>query len=211
MIEGAKWRRWVFFYLPLGAFIFVLLFPFYWMMVTAVRPDSELYRPWMAPNYTPFWTLHPTLDHIKYLLSETLFSTWMLNTLIISIVATTISLICGLFAGYALARLQFPFAGSLGTGIFITYLVPQPDGPTSTKNSLSRISRFTSFTACTSSYILFKFRIRTRAIASSLYGTGEAGNVVLDKERVDQGHRHRAQQCARHQRSPKEHIAADQL
>ena len=48
------------------------------------RPDNELYRPWMAPNYTPFWTAHPTLDHIRYLLDETLFSAWMLNTLLIS-------------------------------------------------------------------------------------------------------------------------------
>ena len=62
MIEGAKWRRWVFFYIPLGVFVFWLLFPFYWMLVTTVRPDSELYRPWMAPNYAPFWTAHPTLD-----------------------------------------------------------------------------------------------------------------------------------------------------
>ena len=73
MIEGAKWRRWAFFYVPLGVFIFGLLFPFYWMLVTTFRPDAELYRPWMAPNYTPFWTLRPTLDHINYLLGETLF------------------------------------------------------------------------------------------------------------------------------------------
>ncbi|OKO91963.1 sugar ABC transporter permease [Bradyrhizobium sp. NAS80.1] len=125
MIEGAKWRRWVFFYIPLSAFVFTLLFPFYWMMVTAVRPDAELYRPWSAPNYAPFWTAHPTLDHITYLLQETLFSTWMLNTLFISIAATLISLFCGLLAGYALSRLKFRFAGMLGTAIFITYLVPQ--------------------------------------------------------------------------------------
>jgi multiple sugar transport system permease protein len=125
MIEGARWRRWVFFNAPLGLFVFTLLFPFYWMMVTTVRPDSELYRPWMAPNYAPFWTSNPTLVHIKYLLEETLFSTWMWNTMLIAIVSTIISLICGLFAGYALSRLKFPFAGSLGTGIFITYLVPQ--------------------------------------------------------------------------------------
>jgi multiple sugar transport system permease protein len=125
MIEGAQWKRWIFFYIPLGLFVFVLLFPFYWMIVTTVRPDNELYRPWMAPNYTPFWTLRPTLEHITYLLTETLFTTWMLNTLLISITATIISLFCGLLAGYALSRLNFPFAGSLGTGIFITYLVPQ--------------------------------------------------------------------------------------
>jgi multiple sugar transport system permease protein len=125
MVEGAKWRRWLFFRIPLGTFILTLLFPFYWMLVTTVRPDKELYRPWRAPNYTPFWTTHPTLEHITYLLKETLFTTWMLNTLLISIAATLISLFCGLLAGYALSRLKFPFAGSLGTGIFITYLVPQ--------------------------------------------------------------------------------------
>src|SRR5271166_5009655 len=125
MVEGALWRRWVFFYTPLTAFVVALLFPFYWMIVTTLRPDSELYRPWNAPNYNPFWTTHPTLEHVRDLLSETLFSTWMLNTMIISIAATAISLFCGLLAGYALSRLKFPFAGSLGTMIFITYLVPQ--------------------------------------------------------------------------------------
>jgi len=125
MIEGTKWRRWVYFYIPLSFFIFWLLFPFYWMLVTSVRPDRELYRPWMAPNYAPFWTWHPTLVHITDLLTQTLFIRWMANTLFIAIVSTLISLFCGLLAGYALSRLKFPFAGWLGTGIFITYLVPQ--------------------------------------------------------------------------------------
>jgi multiple sugar transport system permease protein len=125
MIEGAKWRRWIYFYIPLTAFILWLLFPFYWMLVTSVRPDRELYRPWMAPNYAPFWTMHPTLVHITDLLTGTLFIRWMANTLFIAIVSTLISLFCGILAGYALSRLKFRFAGTLGTGIFITYLVPQ--------------------------------------------------------------------------------------
>src|SRR5262245_5997606 len=44
MIEGAKWLRWGFSYLPLAVFVFVLLFPFYCMTVTTVRPDSALTR-----------------------------------------------------------------------------------------------------------------------------------------------------------------------
>ena len=125
MIEGARWRRWVFFNIPLGIFILSLLFPFYWMVITTVRPDRELYRPWNAANYAPFWTTHPTLEHIHDLLTETLFTTWMTNTMLIALASTAISLFCGLLAGYALSRLKFPFAGLLGTGIFITYLVPQ--------------------------------------------------------------------------------------
>jgi multiple sugar transport system permease protein len=125
MIEGAKWRRWVYFYTPLSAFILWLLFPFYWMLITSIRPDRELYRPWTAPNYAPFWTSHPTLEHITNLLTDTLFIRWMANTLFIACVSTLISLFCGVLAGYALSRLKFRFAGTLGTGIFITYLVPQ--------------------------------------------------------------------------------------
>src|SRR5207245_9737901 len=90
-----------------------------------VRPDNGLHGPWNSPNYAPFWTTNPTLVHIKDLLTETLFTTWMLNTVIISIAATAISLFCGLLAGYALSRLKFPYAGSLGTVIFICDLIPQ--------------------------------------------------------------------------------------
>jgi multiple sugar transport system permease protein len=125
MIEGALWRRWVFFYIPLTLFVFVLLFPFYWMLITTFRPDGELYQPWNSPRYQPFWTGNPTLEHIKYLFEETLFSTWLWNTMFIATLSTVISLFCGVLAGYALSRLNFPFAGSLGTGIFVTYLVPQ--------------------------------------------------------------------------------------
>jgi len=125
MIEGGRWKRWVYFYIPLWMFIIVLLFPFYWMAITTFRPDGELYRPWNARNYNPFWTWHPTLEHVKMLLEETEFLTWLYNTMVIAISATIISLICGVFAGYALSRLKFRFAGMLGTGIFVTYLVPQ--------------------------------------------------------------------------------------
>jgi len=124
MIEGSRTRKLAFFYGPLLAFIFGLLFPFYWMLVTTFRPDGELYRPWNRANYTPFWTTSPTLEHIRYLLSETLFGTWLYNTMFISLISTAISLFCGLLAGYALARLRFRLAGSLGTSIFVTYLVP---------------------------------------------------------------------------------------
>ena len=125
MIEGAAWRRWVFYNIPLIFFVFVLLFPFYWMIITTFRPDGELYRPWNAVNYQPFWTNNPTLEHIKYLFEETSFARWMFNTMFIALASTLISLFCGVLAGYALARLNFPYAGSLGTVIFVTYLVPQ--------------------------------------------------------------------------------------
>ena len=125
MVIERKWKRWVYFYIPLAFFILVTLFPFYWMLITAIRPDAELYRSWRAVNNTPFWTLQPTLAHVNDLMAKTMFPRWLWNTFLIAAVSTAISLVCGLFAGYALARLRFPGAGLLGTGIFVTYLVPQ--------------------------------------------------------------------------------------
>ena len=77
MVESTRWKKWLFFYIPLTAFLIGTLFPFYWMFVTAFRPDAELYRPWRAVNNTPFWTLHPTLEHFAYLFRESMFSSWL--------------------------------------------------------------------------------------------------------------------------------------
>jgi multiple sugar transport system permease protein len=125
MVIERKWKKWIYFYVPMALFIVFTLFPFYWMAVTAFRPDPELYRTWRQPNATPLWTLEPTLEHVKGLLQTTAFPTWLWNTMLIAIVSTIISLICGMFAGYALARLRFRGSEFLGTAIFITYLVPQ--------------------------------------------------------------------------------------
>jgi len=124
-VSGIWWRRWLSLYLPLGAIVILTLFPFYYMAVTAVRPDREMYIPWNRPHFAPFWTLRPTLEHFALLFRETLFARWLVNTLFIALMSTGISLFCGLLAAYALARLRFPLGGTLGTGIFVTYLVPQ--------------------------------------------------------------------------------------
>jgi multiple sugar transport system permease protein len=125
MVIERRWKKWLYFYIPLVVFILFTLFPFYWMAVTAFRPDPELYRSWRAANATPFWTLEPTLEHFQGLLEGSEFLQWLWNTMLIATVATIISLICGMFAGYALARLKFRGSEFLGTAIFITYLVPQ--------------------------------------------------------------------------------------
>ncbi len=123
MVER-RWKKWVCFYVPLTLIVIGTLFPFYWMLVTAIRPDAELYRSWRAANNAPLWTLAPTLAHVQDLLARSAFPRWLWNTFFIAVASTGISLSCGVLAGYALARLRFPLAGTLGTAIFVTYLVP---------------------------------------------------------------------------------------
>jgi multiple sugar transport system permease protein len=124
-IEGMDYlasapRRLVTLYLPLAVMLFVLLFPFYWMAVTSFKPDAEL----IDRVHNPFWIVHPTLDHIKKLLFETSYPDWMLNTVIVSVSATFISLFCSVCAAYAIERLRYAGSRYVGLAIFLAYLVP---------------------------------------------------------------------------------------
>src|SRR5438270_12848961 len=102
MVIERPWKKWVFFYVPLTVFIVGTLFPFYWMFITSIRPDAELYRSWRAATNTPFWTLAPTLEHFRDLMAQTTFPIWLWNPFFIAGVPTLTSLFCGLLAGSAL-------------------------------------------------------------------------------------------------------------
>ncbi len=114
------WRRLIVFYIPMFMFLAAMLFPFYWMTVTSVKADAELYN----AKAIPFLVFDFTLDHWIYLFRETLYIRWALNTLFIATVSTAISLFAGTLAGYSLARLRFPGSATFGISIFVTYLVP---------------------------------------------------------------------------------------
>jgi multiple sugar transport system permease protein len=114
-------RRVVTVYVPLAILLFILLFPFYWMATTTFKPDAELYN---YEKFNPFWVAHPTLDHIKKLLFETSYPDWMLNTVIISVSSTFISLFCAVCAAYAIERLRYTGSQYFGLAIFLAYLVP---------------------------------------------------------------------------------------
>jgi multiple sugar transport system permease protein len=107
-------------YLPLGAFLFVLLFPFYWMAITAFKPNNEL----LSREGNPFWVHSPTLAHVHKLLFDTSYPQWMWNTLLVSVVSTFASLAAAVFAAYAIERLRFQGARHVGLAIFLAYLVP---------------------------------------------------------------------------------------
>lgn len=114
-------RRIVTIYLPLAIFVFVLLFPFYWMTITAVKPNSQLTD---YENYSPFWVVGPTLDHIRYLLFETSYPGWLVNTMVVAVGATVLSLAASIFAAYAIERVRFTGSRQVGLLIFLAYLVP---------------------------------------------------------------------------------------
>ena len=114
-------RRIVVVYLPLAVFVFVLLFPFYWMTITAIKPNAQLTD---YDTYSPFWVVEPTLEHIRYLLWETSYPGWLWNTMLVSVASTVLSLVAAVFAAYAIERVRFTGARVTGLMIFLAYLVP---------------------------------------------------------------------------------------
>jgi multiple sugar transport system permease protein len=107
--------------MPVTPFVFFALFPLYFMAVTSLKKNAELYD----VNAVPFLIRKGvTFGHYQLLSSDTLFWSWFVNSLIVSIGATVISVVIGILAAYPLARLRFRGASSFGVAIFITYLVP---------------------------------------------------------------------------------------
>ena len=113
-------RRVVTVFAPLGVFVFVLLFPFYWMTMTSFKPNEEL----LSREGNPFWIRSPTLAHIEKLLFQTSYPEWMWNTVLVSVVATFASLAASVLAAYAIERLRYRGSKQVGLGIFLAYLVP---------------------------------------------------------------------------------------
>jgi multiple sugar transport system permease protein len=109
-------------YLIVGPFAIVLAFPFYWMLMTSLRSDNDLYNIENVPY--KFNDDSPTLANYRFLFEETDYLRWIENTVLVGVVVVGITLVLALPAGYALARLSGSWGQSVGVGIFLTYLVP---------------------------------------------------------------------------------------
>lgn len=99
--------------------LLVVLFPIYWMLLTGIKPKSELYLP--EPT---LWTTNPTLDNIRSLFDRTPFLTQLRNSLFVATTTTTISIVVSSLAGYSLSRLHYPGRDFFGSAIFFIYLIP---------------------------------------------------------------------------------------
>ena len=121
MAWDSRARRMVVVWLPLTCFVIILLFPFYWMTVTAFKPDAELYN---FAKHNPLWISSPTLDHVYLLLFKTSYPSWLKTTMMVAVGATFLSLFSSTLAAYAIQRLRFQGSQYVGLAIYLAYLVP---------------------------------------------------------------------------------------
>jgi multiple sugar transport system permease protein len=113
-----RWRQHSFTYGIVIPFAVVLAFPFFWMAVTSLKPEAQVYDP------TKVWTFHPTLANYGFLFHHTGYLRWLKNSCFVGVAVVILTLLVAVPAGYALARLSGRVGRSLGVAIFLTYLVP---------------------------------------------------------------------------------------
>jgi trehalose/maltose transport system permease protein len=88
------------FFLLVAGIIFYAVFPFYWAIVSSLKTGSTLFQ-------VEFWPSSPTFDNYAALFQEQPFARNIVNSLIVAVAATSISLFLALTAAYALGRIRF--------------------------------------------------------------------------------------------------------
>ena len=104
---------------PIVVITFAELYPFYWIVITAFKTDLQIQQ-----FGSIFWPDPWTLEHFRWLFSDSSFPLWLRNTAQVAIGATAIGVAVSALGAYALVRLRWRGAGFISTAILITYLMP---------------------------------------------------------------------------------------
>lgn len=108
-------------FLVLAGFAIVTLFPFYWMVMTAIMPtDAILSRnPSLLPDLS-----RVRFDAFVQVFENRPFFTWIMNSLIVATASTFLSLFVSTLAGYSLSRFSSPPQQALGAALLVSKLIP---------------------------------------------------------------------------------------
>jgi multiple sugar transport system permease protein len=120
--KQARQRRWALWgsYAALSLFVIMFLVPPFYMLVTSLKTSAEISEqvgdPWVV--------YHPTLRNYVELIDNVNFQHFFVNSLKIAFCVVVVSMAISVLAAFSLARMRFWGSQALGTGIFLTYLIP---------------------------------------------------------------------------------------
>jgi multiple sugar transport system permease protein len=106
-------------YAFLGTLLVLVLFPFYWMLITSFKTEDQ-----MRSLVSMFWPRPFALENDVQLLGRTEFVHWYGNSVVVAVSSTFLATAIGTIGAYALARLRFLGRGFMASATLITYLVP---------------------------------------------------------------------------------------
>ncbi|MEK7702074.1 MAG: carbohydrate ABC transporter permease [candidate division NC10 bacterium] len=97
----------------------VVVFPFYWMTITAFKSEEQ-----MRSLTSMFWPDPVVFDNFRHLLAQTDFVAWFKNSVVVAVASTFVATAIGTIGAYSLARLRFLGRAFMSSAVLITYLVP---------------------------------------------------------------------------------------
>jgi multiple sugar transport system permease protein len=110
--------RWSYFFLIL--FVIFFLMPPVYMLITSLKTSAEI-----GAVTNPWFVYSPTLGNYMTLLTQPSFLIAFKNSVIVSVLVVSITMVVSILAAFSLARMKFWGSGMLATGVFLTYLIPE--------------------------------------------------------------------------------------
>ena len=95
------------------------LIPFYWLLISAVRPANRVFA-----DAGQFFPTTITLSNFQALFQETPILVWFANSMILAVGSVIGSLLVVTMAAYALAKLNFPFRNAIFVGVLASQMLP---------------------------------------------------------------------------------------
>ncbi|MCA1669667.1 MAG: carbohydrate ABC transporter permease [Thermomicrobia bacterium] len=112
-------------YVGLIFFLFWTLVPFVWMLLASLKTNKEIYDSFtLVPRHLFFGHYADLLRGGGGSKASSSFRQWLLNSAMVSVVVTALSVILGALAAYSITRLHFTGRAMLARGLIFTYLVP---------------------------------------------------------------------------------------
>jgi len=108
------------FYTAIALYLFIIIFPFIWVLITSFKPETEIF----GANALKIVADQPTLEHYTALFRANIFNA-LKNSLIISCITTTYVTLVAAFCAYSIARLQFVGKRLLLAVVLATSMFPQ--------------------------------------------------------------------------------------
>ncbi|KQV65146.1 carbohydrate ABC transporter permease [Rhizobium sp. Root1220] len=94
-------------------------FPLYWGVVSSLKPEDEVVRP-----YIELWPDTFTISHYVFALTQTQIGTWYVNSIVTALAITVLTVASSLLCGYAISQLEFPLRRPLWWLILASFMVP---------------------------------------------------------------------------------------
>ena len=141
-------------YLFLGIMALIVLFPFYWMIISSLKTMDE-YK-WTVPSFWPhtvLWSNYVTAFNTAGL------GRLFMNTLYVGVVSTVLSLVITVLSAFAFARLEFKGKNALFGGLLATMMIPGELFTITNYLTISELGWLNSFTALIVPFLVSVFYI----------------------------------------------------